>query len=358
MRTACLACLLCAGAALNLRPPGLGAPQPKVIVLIRTFLPQLPLVPKLIQSLARQHVHRCEHECVSFVLVPTEAGSLAAFRDLASNLSSAYDVAVPPALDEALFTSAGASQPRCLPGWESTDFARSVCESFRTKDPACFATWRGLDRNAALSMMQKICAYQNYVHYAVVDKALDYAVARFGCRPGWLLVTNGDNEYHPDFLGHTTKQKHQLVGTDFVSYHRNAGGLLDQANQSLIVSEFHAGHAGQGEETEEGHAGDAGQSEEAEEGYADGAGQSEEAEGPGSSWRLGEIDLGAAIVDFQSFCGTGARFLNSLPRIGSDPYNIARLRSLHDADFWFFRRLISHFGFQHHIVHRRLFVHK
>jgi len=329
MRTACLACLLCAGAALNLRPPGLGAPQPKVIVLIRTYLPQLPSVPTLMQSLAQQRVYGCERDCVSFVLVPTEPDSLAAFRDLASNLSSAYDVAVPPALDEALFTSAGASQPRCLPGWESTDFARSVCESFRTKDPACFATWRGLDRNAALSMMQKICAYQNYVHYAVVDKALDYAVARFGCRPGWLLVTNGDNEYHRDFLGHTTKQGHQLVGTDFVMYHRGSGGLLGRASQSLIVS-------------------------------ADSV-DGEEAEGPGfqtSAWRLGEIDLGAAIVDFQSFCGTGARFLNSLPRIGSDPYNIARLRSLHDADFWFFRRLISHFGFQHHIVHHRLFFHK
>ena len=63
----------------------------------------------------------------------------------------------------------------------------------------------------------KICGYNNIVHYQLTDLGLEQALDRFGETHDYLITTNADNAYHPDFFTKTLKTEKDIIATKFTT---------------------------------------------------------------------------------------------------------------------------------------------
>lgn len=300
-------------------PPPSGGGQRRgcpgtLLVVVRVYAPQEPLIVRLLRSLADEPAKKYGEQCVRFLLVPTQVEDLGTFRqyvrtvNLASAFNGAYQIEVPPNLEESVYKQAAHLEQKCSPNissdWES--FLRAECTKKNGHtSQSCLQTWGPND------MFRKICVYSNFVHYYLVDRAIDYALEAYHSPKGYLLVTNGDNTYEKSFFDRTVADSHAhgcLVG---VNFDRRVNGSIKPAPFGTVRFD-----------------------------------------------RLGGIDLGAGVVNLQFIRESGVRFLTSAPQYKTDPYGVRNAKAIHDLDFWWFHKLVGMRNCTARIIRTKLFHHQ
>lgn len=160
----------------------------------------------------------------------------------------------------------------------------------------CTDSWRNGKLNEGWSeiSLNRYCEVNSPLHYHLTDIALSSIVNDCpSCR--YLLVTNADNSYSPDFLSLATKK-------------------IEEENLDIVLSDMV--HRGKSMEV---------------------------------SPELGKMDLGCALISLDFLRQTQLSFVKSLP-FPAEPQN------WHDADFWLIQRMIEK-GAMVGIIRNILFVH-
>jgi hypothetical protein len=165
-------------------------------------------------------------------------------------------------------------------------------------DSICTSDWkRGkLLRNWSTESLTTYCTTNSPLHYFITDSALDKV--RSECPfCGYLLVTNADNYYSPDFL-------------------KKSSNLMNVARVDIVVADMlHRGH------------------------------QIE------ARVESGFMDLGGVLCKLSIFFGSPKLSFSSLLPENAEP------QDWHDADFWMVYNLQNKFGRRVEFLRETLFVH-
>jgi len=276
----------------------------RAFVIVRTYRKQIGLIQRLVSSLLDGSHSQVD---TTFLLLPTESEDVAAFRDLATNLSSSgSDVQVPWFLTPSAYTEARKDVTKCgCPPDGGRKFVQLV------NRPFCYKCQDGnhLVKPSCSDLYKQICEYENEVHYRLTDMSIDHVMRLSEGSSIYsktsILVTNGDNVYREAFLAQMMGVPEAIAISDFVE--RPEKFDFRGCRRAAMKNYF--------------------------------------------------VDLGAFIVDISVLRQHNVTFSNSIPSFENDVAHAKRMFAFHDADFWFINNLVKLLGTPYHIIHECMFSH-
>jgi len=255
----------------------------------------------------------CASGCVTIIVVPTEATSVnplqKAVDDLLSSGLRVEMIQLPEGYTawSQWFGEKISAAHKCAPDMSMAESLKGLC--FLDYSKRCT---RDHGPSKLPQSLLKVCGYTNDVHYLATDLGMDLAVEKYKDSHDYILVTNADNGYHPEFFTRLVREsrasKSDVVASNFIT------GSVRFVNTAFSV---------------------------------------------------GYVDLGSAIISMGVVVEGGLRFSSSIPmdklmgsKLSEKERSVTIMRMYHDADWWYVNHAVNILQLKGGVVPQVLFYHQ